>query len=218
MTPTDTAGAIMQRVLIARQAGVRHPDVLAQLAELPRALFVDPVFQDQSEQDLALPISCGQTISQPSVVARMTEALELQPRSRLLEIGTGSGYQTAFAAPLCRQIYSIERHAALSGQAEARLRQLGIRNAILRVGDGTRGWPEAAPFDRILLTAAAEDPPKPLLDQLQDGGIMVLPVGQSDSAQLLLKVKRAGSTLEYHELGTVRFVSLVEGTATASTV
>ncbi|HUF57308.1 MAG TPA: protein-L-isoaspartate(D-aspartate) O-methyltransferase, partial [Thermohalobaculum sp.] len=160
---------------------------------------------------IALPISCGQTISQPSVVAMMTEALRVTPRCKVLEIGAGSGYHSAILARLARRVYAIERHRPLAMDARDRLQRLGITNVTLRSGDGTRGWPEQAPFDRIIATAAADDAPSLLLEQLRPGGIMVLPVGQSDEVQQLIRIEKTEDGLDYGELGEVLFVPLVEG-------
>ena len=160
-----------------------------------------------------LPIACGQTISQPSVVGIMTQALEIGPRDKVLEVGTGSGYQAAILSLLARRVYTIARHRRLVREAESVVRRLGLTNITAIAGDGSHGLPEQAPFDRIIVTAAAEDPPGPLLAQLREGGIMVLPVGQSDTVQSLIKVTRRAHGYDYDELRPVRFVPLVEGLA-----
>ncbi|MDT2078653.1 MAG: protein-L-isoaspartate(D-aspartate) O-methyltransferase, partial [Planktomarina sp.] len=156
-------------------------------------------------------IACGQTISQPSIVALMTEALDVQPRDKVLEIGTGSGYQAAILSQLARRIYTVDRHGRLVRAARSIFEAEDISNITALIADGSRGLPDQAPFDRILLTAASEDPPGPLLSQLRVGGIMVLPVGQSNTVQTLVKIVKTETGLEYHELRSVRFVPLLEG-------
>lgn len=202
---------LMRLMLALRQAGVRDQRVMKAIEAVPRELFVDRAFRSRAFEDIPLPIACGQTISQPSVVAMMTEALNVTPRCKVLEIGAGSGYHSAILARLARRVYAIERHRPLAMEARDRIQRLGIPNVTLRSGDGTRGWPEQAPFDRILATAAADDAPTPLLEQLRPGGIMVLPVGQSDEVQQLIRIEKTEDGLEYKELGEVLFVPLVEG-------
>lgn len=209
--PDRHAEEVMRLILSLRQHGVTDPRVLEAIERTPRDLFVDRAFKDRAWEDRALPIACGQTISQPSVVGQMLQALEVTPRSKVLEVGAGSGYVCAILARLARRVYGIERHRPLVAEARRRLEALGIHNVTLRAGDGTRGWPEQAPFDRILVSAAADDPPGPLLEQLREGGIMVLPVGQSDEVQQLLRVEKTPEGLKYTELGEVLFVPLVEG-------
>ncbi len=202
----------MQFLLMLRNRGV--PDhVLQAMEKVPRNMFVEGHFQTHALDDMALPIDAGQTISQPSVVAKMTEALEVGSRHKVLEIGTGSGYQAAILSHLARRVYSLERHRKLSIKARARIEALNLRNVIITTGDGSLGMPDQSPFDRILLTAAAEDPPANLLEQLRMGGIMVLPVGQSDAVQSLIKIEKTEKGLNYTELGEVRFVPLVAGIA-----
>ena len=211
---TDAASRdeqLMGMMLALRQSGVRDRRVMEAIERTPREEFVDRAFRDRALGDTALPIACGQTISQPSVVALMTEALDLTPRCKVLEVGAGSGYQAAVLARLARRVYAIERHRPLAMEARARLEGLNLTNVTLRAGDGSRGWPEQAPFDRILLTAAADDTPRLLLDQLRMGGIMVLPVGQSDEVQQLIRIEKTQSGLDYRELGTVLFVPLIAG-------
>ena len=203
----------MQFVFALRSHGVTNATVLKAMEATPREAFLEGIFQTRSFEDVPLPINCGQTISQPSVVGLMTQALDISPRHKVLEIGTGSGYQAAILSRLARRVYSVERHRALAIRARDLLRRLDLTNVTVVHGDGSLGLPEQAPFDRILITAAAEDPPRVLLDQLRTGGIMVLPVGQSDSVQTLIKVERLESGLEYTDLGAVRFVPLVEGVA-----
>ena len=160
---------------------------------------------------MPLPISCGQTISQPSIVGIMTQALKVSPRDKVLEIGTGSGYQAAILSHLARRVYTVDRYRRLVIQAQAIFTAQDITNITTFTGDGSHGFAEHAPFDRILLTAAAEDPPGPLLAQLRVGGIMVLPVGQSDTVQSLIRVTRLETGFNYEELRPVRFVPLLEG-------
>jgi len=174
-------------------------------------LFVPPAFEDQAYDNVALPIGNGQTISQPLVVALMTQALALNERHKVLEIGTGSGYQAAVLARLCRRVFTIERHRYLLKEAEKRFAQLRLSNITVRWGDGTKGWPEQAPFDRILVTAAAPDVPGHLIESLVDGGILVAPVGEERREQKLLRVRRAADRFDIEDLGAVRFVPLIEG-------
>jgi protein-L-isoaspartate(D-aspartate) O-methyltransferase len=203
----------MQFLLSLRQHGITDQKVLAAMESLPRDAFLNGVFKARAHEDVPLPIACGQTISQPSVVAYMTQMLEVTSRCKVLEIGTGSGYQAAILSKLARRVYTIERHRPLARTATRVLQDFGLVNVVVIADDGSRGLPEQAPFDRILLTAAAEDPPAPLLAQLRVGGIMVLPVGQSDTVQTLIKVVKTETGLEYSELGEVRFVPLMEGVA-----
>lgn len=204
-----------QMVMDLRRQGV-DPRVMAVLEAVPREVFVEPIYQNQAWANRALPIGCDQTISQPIVVAQMTSALEVGPRMKVLEIGTGSGYQAAVLSRLCRRLYTIERHRPLSRVAEQRFQALGLHNITTMVGDGTRGWPEQAPFDRIMVTAAAfGEIPQALLEQLKPGGILVLPIGyQVGTDQVLLKVvkpEQAGAEPVVERLFPVRFVPLVEG-------
>jgi len=204
--------AQMQFLLMLRNKGV--PDkVLAAMEKVPRDMFVEGHFRTHALDDMALLIDAGQTISQPSVVAKMTEALDVGQRHKVLEIGTGSGYQSAILSHLARRVYSIERHRALSIKARARIDALKLQNVVITTGDGSLGMPDQAPFDRIILTAAAEDLPANLLEQLRMGGIMVLPVGQSDAVQNLIMVEKTDTGLNYTELAEVRFVPLIEGIA-----
>lgn len=202
---------MMRMMLTLRQAGVRDSRVLHAMESVPREIFVEPAFADRAYDDTALPIDCGQTISQPSVVARMTEALQVSDRCKVLEVGAGSGYQSAILGRLARRVYAVERHRPLVMAARSRLGVLGIDNVTLRSSDGTRGWPEQAPFDRILVAAAADDVPSLLLEQLRPGGILVLPVGDRDETQTLLRVERTADGLDYRELADVLFVPLIEG-------
>src|SRR5215469_6345065 len=210
----DTPETRMARLILAlRSQGVTDPKVLAAVEKTPRDLFVPELFQDRSWEDSALPIACGQTISQPFIVGLMTQALRPEPRSRVLEIGTGSGYQTAVLSRLCRFVYSVERYRTLMGEAEARLKQLGVSNVFTRFGDGGEGWPEQAPFDRILVTAAAPGEPKTLLDQLKPSGILVAPVGKGPVQSLKRYTGDGKGGFKTEMLCDVRFVPLLEGTA-----
>lgn len=203
----------MQFILTLRSKGVSDSAVLAAMESTPRDAFLEGIFKERAYEDRPLPIGRGQTISQPSVVALMTEALELNNRCKVLEVGTGSGYQAAILSKLVRRVYTVERHRPLARAALELFQQLDLSNITVVTGDGSLGLPEQAPFDRILLTAAAEDPPANLLAQLKPGGIMVLPVGQTDTVQAMIKVVKTDSGLEYTELGEVRFVPLLEGVA-----
>lgn len=209
------AGDLLQRkmkfVYTLRSRGVTDPRVLDAMERVDRGIFVRGHFADRAYDDTPLPIACGQTISQPSVVGLMTQALQVGPRDTVLEVGTGSGYQAAILAVLCRRVLTLDRHRPLVAGAEAAFRELGLTNITARVADGSFGLPEQGPFDRIMVTAAAEDPPGPLLSQLKPGGIMVVPVGQSDAVQTLVRVVRTEQGFSYDELRQVRFVPLVEG-------
>ena len=210
----DTAAERKMRFLYAlRSRGVTDARVLTAMERIDRGAFVKGLFAMRAYEDMPLPISCGQTISQPSVVGLMTQALNVQPRDTVLEIGTGSGYQAAILSQLARRIYTVDRHRRLVREAQDVFRDLGLVNITAFTADGSHGLPDQAPFDRILVTAAAEDPPGPLLAQLKLGGIMVVPVGQSDTVQSLIKVTRLESGYDYEELRPVRFVPLVEGLA-----
>ena len=206
----------MQFLFSLRSSGVTNKRVLTAMEIIDRRSYVSDTFADNAYEDTPLPIGCGQTISQPSIVAIMTEALDVQPRDKVLEIGTGSGYQAAILSRLARRIYTIDRHSILVQAARNVFKEQDIPNITTFTADGSRGLPDQAPFDRILVTAASEDPPSTLLDQLRLGGIMVLPVGQSDSMQRLVKIKKTENGLEYHELRSVRFVPLLEGLGKAS--
>jgi protein-L-isoaspartate(D-aspartate) O-methyltransferase len=173
-----------------RGEGIRDERVLAAMAATPREVFVDEDYTREAFADTALPIACGQTISQPFIVAYMTQALDINPAHRVLEIGTGSGYQTAILAKLANEVFSVERHAPLLAQAEARFSELGLRNIRTRHGDGHKGWPELAPFDRILVTAAFREIPPELKNQLAPQGILVAPVGAETFSQRLVKIIR----------------------------
>ncbi|MCV6596426.1 MAG: protein-L-isoaspartate(D-aspartate) O-methyltransferase [Mangrovicoccus sp.] len=207
----DDATRIMQFVFNLRSNGVLDDRVLAAMEKVDRGLFVTGTFENRAYEDTPLPIACGQTISQPSIVGLMTEALEIGPRDTVLEVGTGSGYQAAILSQLARRVYTIDRHKPLADAAERLFRALDLPNITVFCGDGSHGLPGQAPFDRILITAAAEDPPGPLLAQLREGGIMIVPVGQSDTVQRLIKVRRTPQGFHYDELSEVRFVPLIDG-------
>lgn len=201
----------MQFLFSLRSRGVTNKRVLNAMERVDRGKYIRGTFEGRAYEDTPLPISCGQTISQPSIVALMTEALDVQPRDKVLEIGTGSGYQAAILSQLARRVYTVDRYSRLVREARAVFEAEDITNIIALIADGSRGLPEQAPFDRVILTAASEDPPGPLLEQLRVGGIMVLPVGQSDTVQTLVKVVKTEDGLDYHELRSVRFVPLLEG-------
>jgi protein-L-isoaspartate(D-aspartate) O-methyltransferase len=209
--PDSVAERKMRFLFALRSRGVTDGRVLTAMELVDRGLFVKGLFAERAYEDMPLPITCGQTISQPSVVGLMTQALNVQPRDTVLEVGTGSGYQAAILSKLARRVYTVDRFKRLVREAADLFRELGLVNITTMVADGSYGLPEQAPFDRIIVTAAAEDPPGPLLAQLKIGGIMVLPVGQSDTVQSLIKVTRSKTGYEYDELRPVRFVPLVEG-------
>jgi protein-L-isoaspartate(D-aspartate) O-methyltransferase len=188
--------------------GVRDPSVLSAMVAIPRHLFVAEGQWHHAHEDHPLPLSDGQTISQPYIVAAMTEALELTPENRVLEIGTGSGYQTAILATIARMVYTVEIIKSLSVQARLSLLRLDIRNVRFRIGDGHDGWPEFAPYDRVVVTAAAETVPFPLVEQLVNGGKMVVPVGPPGSQVLVLGVKHGKKLVQRHLMG-VAFVPFV---------
>jgi protein-L-isoaspartate(D-aspartate) O-methyltransferase len=210
----NSARARMGRLVLAlRSQGITDPKVLDAIEATPRELFVPDLFQERSWEDTALPIDCGQTISQPYIVGLMTQSLDVHPRHRVLEIGTGSGYQCAILARLARYVYTVERYKALLIEAEQRLKALGIENVISRFGDGGEGWPEQAPFDRIMVTAASPVEPTTLLAQLKPHGILIAPVG-AGAVQTLLRYTGDGHGGYRREaLCDVRFVPLVAGTA-----
>ncbi len=210
----DTPQARMARLILAlRTQGVSDAKVLKAIEAVPRELFTPELFKERAFEDSALPIACGQTISQPFIVGLMTQALKLEKRSRVLEIGTGSGYQTAVLSKLARLVYTVERYRTLMREAEGRFKALGLTNVITRFGDGGEGWPEQAPFDRIMVTAAAPGEPTALLQQLKPAGILVAPIGRGP-VQTLRRYTgdgKGGFTVE--ELTDVRFVPLLDGVA-----
>lgn len=192
-----------------RQQGIDDECLLKAIADVPRERFIDEAFEHKAWDNVALPIGSGQTISQPYMVARMTALLELQPHSRVLEIGTGSGYQTAILAHLVDHVYSVERIKGLQWQAKRRLKQLDLHNVSTRHGDGWQGWPSRGPYDAIIVTAAPPEIPIALIAQLADGGIMVLPVGEDQ--QVLKRLRRKGEEFVEEIIEPVRFVPLVQG-------
>jgi protein-L-isoaspartate(D-aspartate) O-methyltransferase len=202
---------VLRLLMELRGAGVGDARVLGAIERIPRELFVPPAFRDRAYENVALPIGHAQTISQPLVVAKMSEALEVGERHKVLEIGTGSGYQTAVLAKLCRRVFTMERHRALLKEAEKRFAELKLHNVTTRFGDGTKGWPEQAPFDRIMVTAAAAQLPTNLLESLAEGGVLVAPVGRERRAQRLMRVRRIDGQLVTEDLGAVLFVPLVQG-------
>ena len=198
-------------MLKLRQSGVSNPEILNSIETIDRSCFVSKSFTNRSLEDIALPIECGQTISQPSLVAFMTQQLEIPNRSKVLEIGTGSGYQTAILSRLSSRVYSIERYKKLVDIAKIRLANLNISNVIILLQDGFFGYSPQAPFDRIILTAAVEEIPILVINQLRVGGIMIVPVGMSNQKQSLLKVVKTEKGLDIKELMSVRFVQMKEG-------
>jgi protein-L-isoaspartate(D-aspartate) O-methyltransferase len=200
-------------ILGLRSQGVSDPAVLNALEHTPRDLFTPDLFQERAWEDSALPIACGQTISQPFIVGLMTQALTLEPRARVLEIGTGSGYQTAVLSRLARLVYTVERYRTLLGEAEARFKALQLGNIITRFGDGGEGWAKQAPFDRILVTAAAPDEPTTLLAQLKPSGVLVAPIGRGPVQQLKRYAGDGEGGFKAELLCEVRFVPLLEGVA-----
>jgi len=209
----STENRKIRLVMDLRNGGVTDTRVLAAIERIPRENFVEEAFLDQAYANQALPINCGQTISQPLVVGLMTQALEIGDRQKVLEVGTGSGYQAAILSKLARRVYTVERYRDLLVQAERRFQALGLHNITTMVGDGYKGWPAQAPFDRILVTAAARIVPEDLVAQLSDeGGIMVLPVGDvKESQQEVIRVRKDGKQFTSERLFPVRFVPLVQG-------
>jgi protein-L-isoaspartate(D-aspartate) O-methyltransferase len=194
-----------------RKQGVSDIAVLSAMERVPRELFVPEAFQDQAYENIALPIDAGQTISQPQIVAEMTAALDVGPRQKVLEIGTGSGYQAAVLAHLCRRLYTIERHRTLAREAEARFQALRLGNIVVQVGDGGEGWPAQAPFDRIIVTAQADMLPDVLLGQLREGGVMILPIAENGRGQQVVRLRRTARGVERETLMDARFVPLLTG-------
>ena len=213
--PDARAEERMRFVLGLRRRGIRDPRVLRALELVPREQFVEPDQRELAYADRALPISCGQTISQPYVVASMTEALSVEPQHKVLEIGTGSGYQAAILAHLAESVVSIERYRTLADTARERLAALGLSNVTVIAGDGANGAPEHAPFDRIIVTAAAPEVPPALFQQLADGGVLVAPIGAARGVQSLIRFEKHGDKIEQRDFMAVRFVPLVPGRAAA---
>jgi protein-L-isoaspartate(D-aspartate) O-methyltransferase len=211
MVEEEPGTAAARLILSLRSAGVTDPRVLAAIEGTPRHMFVPRIFEDRAWEDSALPIACGQTISQPFIVGLMTQALQLEKRHRVLEIGTGSGYQTAVLSQLARYVYTVERFKSLLTEAEARLRRLGAANVITRFADGGTGWSEQAPFDRILVTAAAPEEPRELLAQLKPKGVLVVPLGKGPVQSLRRYTPDGEGGFRSETLGDVRFVPLLDG-------
>ena len=210
---SDDSVGRMQFLLMLRRRGITDAGVLRALDEVPREHFVDADLADVAYADRALPIACGQTISQPYVVAYMSEQLGVQPQHRVLEVGTGSGYQAAILSRLAREVVSIERYRTLAERARVRLETLCYRNIEVRVGDGLAGVAERAPFDRIIVTAAAETVPDALVEQLAEAGVMILPLGPHKGVQRLVRLTKSAGELEHEDLIDVRFVPLLPGQA-----
>ncbi len=199
--------------LTLRRRGISDQAVLRAMDEVPREHFVTSEFIESAYADHALPIACGQTISQPYVVAYMTEQLEVEPQHRVLEVGTGSGYQAAILSRLAREVVSVERYRTLADTARDRIKTLGYSNITVIAGDGFAGAPDQAPFDRIMVTAGAEEIPDALVDQLGEEGKMVLPLGPRDGTQYIVKLNKSASGLTRQNLIAVRFVPLLHGKA-----
>ncbi|WP_372964084.1 protein-L-isoaspartate(D-aspartate) O-methyltransferase [Marinobacter sp.] len=206
MTSRRTRMRLVQRL---RDAGIVSDRVLDVIGQIPRHIFLDEALSHRAYEDTALPIGYNQTLSQPYIVARMTELLLAHQPEKVLELGTGSGYQTAVLSQLFKEIYSVERIRPLQERARERLRQLNVRNVMLKHADGGMGWPERGPFDGIIVTAAPTEVPKELLGQLADGGVLIAPVGERD--QVLVEIIRRGDSFERRELEPVRFVPLLGG-------
>ena len=208
----DNATLKMQFLFSLRKAGIVDKQVLDAMERVDRKNFVNGVFSEKAYEDTPLPIACGQTISQPTVVGLMTQALQVTSRDKVLEVGTGSGYQAAILSLLARRVYTIERHSLLVSSATKVFQKLNLSNITTILSDGGHGLEQQAPFDRIIVTAASDDPPASLLSQLKIGGIMIIPVGQSDNMQKLIKIAKTDGGYEYQDLQSVRFVPLVAGT------
>jgi protein-L-isoaspartate(D-aspartate) O-methyltransferase len=191
--------------------GIKDPRVIRAMETVPRHLFVPEVYQELSYGDHPLPIGEGQTISQPYIVAFMTEALALKPEDKVLEIGTGSGYQAAVLAELVKQVYTIEIIEPLGKQAQKTLDKMGYKNIHVKIGDGYKGWPDKAPFDAVIVTCAPETVPEPLIQQLKEGGRMIIPVGDTNAVQKLVRVIKKGGRIETEAVMDVRFVPMVRG-------
>lgn len=195
-----------------QQLGISSPQVLDAMARVPREVFVPHLFQDQAYLNRALPLGHGQTISQPLVVAAMTQALDIHDRMKVLEVGTGSGYQTAILSRLCRRVYTIERYRLLQKDALLRFERLRLHNITARIGDGTKGWPEQAPFERVIVTAAANSVPLDIIEQMAEGGLMVLPLSRNQGRdQEIVLVRRTDDGFITESLTAVHFVPLVAG-------
>lgn len=209
MDPLETAK--IKLIMELRHQGITDALVLKAIENTPRDEFIPAALRTQAYDNQPLPIGCDQTISQPYIVAFMTQHLQLDKTMTVLEIGTGSGYQAAVLSRLCRRVYTIERHRPLMHEAEAQFRAQGLHNITTRVGDGYKGWPETAPFDRILVTAAAPEPPEALIAQLTVGGFMLIPVGPHWEGQQIQRITRTETGTETEDLLPVRFVPLLPG-------
>ena len=210
----ETSQTRMARLILAlRSQGVTDPRVLDAIERTPREIFTPDLFKERAFEDSALPIACGQTISQPFIVGLMTQALTLEPRARVLEIGTGSGYQTAILSRLSRLVYTVERYRTLMKEAEERFKTLGLVNVVTKFGDGGEGWAEQAPFDRIMITAAAPEEPKKLLAQLKPNGVLIAPIGKGPVQSLRRYAGDGQGGFKVELLGDVRFVPLLDGVA-----
>jgi len=208
----DSATLKMQFLFSLRKAGIVDKQVLDAMERVDRKNFVNGIFSEKAYDDTPLPIACGQTISQPTVVGLMTQALQVTSRDKVLEVGTGSGYQAAILSLLARRVYTVERYSLLVNNATKVFQNLNISNITTLLSDGGFGLERQAPFDKIIVTAASDDPPASLLSQLKIGGIMVIPVGQSDNMQKLIRITKTDGGYEYQDLHAVRFVPLVAGT------
>lgn len=213
MTERDGALERAELLLALRKRGIRDTMVLRAFEQVPRDIFVEPGFRDIAWTDQALPIDCGQTISQPAVVAMMTDALELKPSHTVLEVGTGSGYHAAILGHIAGHVVSVERFRTLAELAAGRLKELGLDNVEVFIADGMLGYPPRAPYDRIVLNAAVSEVPEALFEQLKPGGILVAPVGPAEATQTLTRYRRGTEGLEKRELGLVRFVPMRPGVA-----
>ena len=202
----------LQLIYTLRQAGITDSKVLKSIENTDRSLFLSDAFKERSIENIPLPISCGQTISQPTVVAKMMQLLDLNPKDKILEIGTGSGYQAVLLSKLVRRVYTVERKAFLAKEAHSLISEMGIGNITVIKADGALGLPIQAPFDKILITAAAEEVPKILLEQLKIGGLMVVPIGPIDDYQFLTKVTKTVHGCDFQEYEKVKFVPLLEDT------
>lgn len=213
LTSEDSFTAEKVTLLMAlRKQGITNNEVLDALEHIPREYFIPSIFWSEAYADTSLPIDAGQTVCQPSVVAWMSASIRPSPRLRVLEIGTGSGYQTAILARLFRRVYTMERHRGLLASAQERLNALGVYNIVTKYADGHKGWPEAAPFERIMVTAATSTPPSVLLEQLSpDDGIMIIPIGSAQNEQTLMRITRSGSNYTEEQLMPVYFPPLLEG-------
>tara|TARA_B100000886_G_C20298096_1_gene438427 strand:+ start:166 stop:813 length:648 start_codon:yes stop_codon:yes gene_type:complete len=203
--------ALIDLIIQLKQQGIKNFDVLKSIEKLPRKFFIDSEIHSKANMNIALPINCGQTISQPLVVAQMTQALELNKNLRVLEIGTGSGYQTAILSMLSRFVYTIERYKTLKENSDMIFKKMELNNVFTKHGDGGLGWQEQAPFERIIVTAAALEIPGKLIDQLDNNGLMVVPVGEENNNQTLFKIKKINNKIFSESIMSVRFVPLIEG-------